>query len=1045
MPVAVIMAGQEVLDVLALADGTTPYDVTVLCNPETHEWSRATICMIDPENAILRAEWKTHGLYGNDIIIFVSSIQGDGDGGSNPLQVVFAVALMVIAIVAQQYWSTPLILGGSLTGGQLVAGGVMLAGGILASVIWSNPSGHQGAIDAEQASPTYSLNGSGNIARLGQTVPFHAGKMKIVPDVGATQWTQYIDNDMYLYQVFMCGLGKSAVHEMEYGGVVFWRDNNFIPSAYSSESGDQYVNAIYQTLTPVVEGGGAYGPYRAVSPTDVSMTMRVTLEFPDGLCSYSGGYYENNGDGGGGGWEWTPENATATFSIRSREIDSSGKALTGWKTWSPVSVTRATESSFSHLATRNEGRFGQFEVEVTNTSTIPDSVSAASETGSATEYTRKKVVLAHVSSFGVSIAVQIVEPGDMVTLFPDNVETSDNVASQELYAPNDDEQTYEWTGPFVVNSAGTTTDTVLFSFVMPAGIGKHDKKGNLENYTVKLQIQMRLIDDYGKALGSWVTVLSPSYTAATLTAQRNTKTVKVAAGRYEARVRRTSNKNTDNKAVERVQWDSMVAMLPGSLTYPQTAIAVKIKAGNMMSNEAARNFKILMTRKLPVYNRATKAWSGETTTRSFAAAICYVVKTWGGLTDNRIDLDTLWAIDAELQAQGWYFDAWIDGAYTVWQLVAEMCEAYRVIPRPEGTILSFVIDKAGRPVRHVFNPRNIVRGTFSRTFNTFTDGTPDDVNVSYLDQAVDYEQREVRAVLPQSESINISSRSYLGVCGRDHAHKIGLFKAACNRWRRLACEFETEGVGRLLNLGDVIAVDHPRFGDTFSGAVESWDERGLAILAGAAIPTAPKTPYISFNRPNGSVWGPCKVKSVSGELVTLDSADYALLKAQGFESPFSWFKDGADSMPTVFSLLSSRAHSRRYIITGISPSSLYRYTISCINDDDRVDAYWNIPTPPWGGRGNLPAGTSLSAPGSVSASLSGLTLRATWKSVVSATAYETATSADGVTWVHRGRTYINTLSLSVSSGDVWFRVAAIRDNEQSSWVVINAGVAVDSD
>lgn len=1024
MPQVVLMCGQEVRERFSVADGTAIQEVMLARNPATGNWPAPTICIFGGQ-PLKRDAWMLTFLRGDDVAVFAELPMGGG-GGSNPLQVIFTIAIIAAMIMVPQM--QVFAVGGALAGwGPAAAAGIGLVGSLVSGLLFSKPSGQIGAQSAAQASPTYSINGSSNQARLYQPVPELFGKMRIVPDLVADKWAQYIDNEMYLYQVFGCGRGSYVPHEMSFGDVVFWRDGRIIESAYTSESGEEYINAINADLVAVADGGGWYGPYDATDSS--AATLNLTIDFPQGLCAFTASTNAETGE-----LVWLPAEATASFVAEYRE-----KGTAGWQHLDSQSVTKATTQAFSLPLSGKAPGFDVWEVRIRNTSVIPDNSFGPGPYNPPSTPNRKQAILTNVSSIGPSISVQFVESGGTVTLFPDNVDTSPNVASQELIAPND--EGHDWIGPFVTNAPGTRTDTILYSFVFPSGLGRYDSKGKLKSYSVTFEIQYRTVDDNDNPLSGWRTLRKKTYTAGTMTAQRNTESCSVQPGRYQTRVRRTSDKRTDNKAIETLQWESMTAMIPGSLHYDQTTVAVKIKATNVLSQSAADSFAIVQTRKLPLYDRISGTWSEAQPTRSFAAALSHVCKaSYGGrLTDKQIDLDALWRIDEELAAMDWHYDAWVDGAYTVWTLVLEMCNSVRVVPRPAGTVLSFIMDKAGRPVRHVFTPHDIVRGSFIPTWNTFEENTPDDVTVSYLDETADYMQREVRAVLPESESRSPVGQNYLGIVNRDHAHKMGLFRAACNRWRRMGCEFDTEGMGRLLNLGDVISITHPRFRNTLSGTLAGWDEKALTLqLSSKVTITEDIVPYMSLSRPDGSVWGPVKLLWVDCDLVRFDPADYAALLLQGFESPFSWLTVGEDRLPTVWTFQQGREFTRRYIITGITPQSVYRYHITCINDSDKVDSY-DIPTPPWEFRSNLPIQDTIPAPPNLQVTLTEApledSLSATWSEVHGATGYEVQTSADGVTWVRYGQVNTSSVQFAVSDDVSWLRVATARGYDLSSWVV----------
>ena len=121
------------------------------------------------------------------------------------------------------------------------------------------------------------------------------------------------------------------------------------------------------------------------------------------------------------------------------------------------------------------------------------------------------------------------------------------------------------------------------------------------------------------------------------------------------------------------------------------------------------------------------------------------------------------------------------------------------------------------------------------------------------------------------------------------------------------------------------------------------------------------------------------------------------------------------------------------------PSDLWTYTVSLVNDDERVYGYDELPVPAWEGRGQLPTVDSLAAPQSLTVAVGGTAaspvLEASWLTVTGADAYEVETGTDGEAWLRVGRMNINRASVAVSRGPVWLRVAAVRDDMQSPWTV----------
>lgn len=632
-----------------------------------------------------------------------------------------------------------------------------------------------------------------------------------------------------------------------------------------------------------------------------------------------------------------------------------------------------------------------------------------------------------------SIQIQIVDPGGAVTLFPDNVESSVSVAGQELIAPNADG--HGWVGPFPVCPPGTTTTRIQNDLVFQRGLGRYNDKGKLRAFTVEWEFQYQQIDDWNTPQTTWATLNKDGRSLGTQTPQRISLLDNVIDGRYWVRARRSSNTVGDGRTLDEMRWEGMRAYLPGTLRYHQTVVALRIKATNTMSQNAAERFTVIQTRKLPVWNPQTRLWSEPEPTRSFAAAVAWVAKCeWGGrLTDNRIDLAGLAALEEKITARGWTFDAWIDGPYSVWSLITEMCAAVRVIPRPAGSILTFVMDEADRPVRHVFTPHDIVRGSFRPRWITHSDSTPDDVIVSYLDEDAGYAKREVQITLPGSKSREPKQVQPIGIVKSTQAHDYGEHLTACNHYRRLGLDFQIEGLGRLLNLGDVVAVEHPRLRRCASGTIKDWNDTALILELNSVPVFDGNDPYLLLADPYGRPWGPVRLQALGNGYARFDAEDYDSLLGQGLESPFTWMTRGYDRKPTVWTLLSGRTIRGRYLVERISQADGNRHSLSLINDDPRV-YNTNIPMQPWGYRTNAIT-SSVAAPTYLHVSLNtndGMT-EISWVTVPGALSYDLEYSLDGTAWVSLGGASINRVVAELEPGLLYVRVAAVGSAGRSPW------------
>ena len=1026
------------------------------------EESAPVVCLVNGQ-PVLRKDngWQNTMVGVNCIVLFVELPLGGGGGGSSPLRIIAQLAVTVIAAVATAYigGTGALAVGGWFTAGSASAwalgaavGAVISMAGALVLNAFTKAQGLGQSEAAETASPTYSINASGNMARLGQPELDVLGKMLITPDYVTQPYYEYDSNDQYACFVYGIGRGSYQIHAMYFDDTPFWEDGSFVESGFVSDDGEEYHHNVGQELVRGVWSDAV----PAVPAGVISRRLRVTFDFPDGF-----GRIRVVEHGSGSIFNYF-DDYTATASIQYAEMNDAGTVIGEWS--SPVGVSMRLEDSqssslltmanaspadhsFTYTATVSAPRFARWAVRVQNTS---DAIPSGSDTIENPIEACETMLLASVSSAALSIAVQIVEPGDKVTLFPDNVESSVEVSGLELFAPNSDDYA-GWTGPYAANSAGTQTTWIRIDYALQNGLGRYDAEGNLQSYSVSMEAEARAINDLGAPTGIWFRLGEWTETGRDSTPQCRTRSFKVSAGRYQVRMRRTSDtilpeSGTHETSLDKLFWLSLRAVLPGKLTFPQSVIALKVKATNALSQQASKQFRVLETRKLPLWDAQT-GWGQPVATRSWAAAVAYVCQaSYGGkMADRQLDLETLWAIDAELATKGWYFDAAIDQCYNMWQLVTELCQAVLVAPRLMGAKLSFVRDEPGRPVVYELNARNVIRGSFEVTYQTWNEDSPDDVVINYLDAAAGYQRRDVQATLPDSESLEPVTLDWMGITSREHAFRVATRSAAQTRWRRVTVTCQVEALGRLMNIGDVVSVNHPRFRNTTSGVVVGFDASTLALelkpdfaAQGSGTPT-----HISMVRPNGSVFGPVQLDSLANNVATLNAADYAACLLQGGAAIETWFSDGSSSQPTAYALHTSSNFQRRMLVQSVTADGLWRHTLTLVNDDPRVSQYDSMAVPVWNGRAQ--SSKALAAPKRLNCratSATGMVI-VSWLQVNGAVEYEVLSSSTGAGWTRQGSTTGNSMTLAVgtimtfkgAAGEkLWVRVAAIgRDGSRSPY------------
>lgn len=450
------------------------------------------------------------------------------------------------------------------------------------------------------------------------------------------------------------------------------------------------------------------------------------------------------------------------------------------------------------------------------------------------------------------ISYEVVPPGGSVTLFPVSVTTSTEVAGQEAL-------TSTTLGPFVANASGSVTNRLAVDVVMSRGLYYQNDSGGLTGMSITWTSEARLIDDVGSPLGSWFVLGYESYYAATTTPQRVSKSYGVASGRYEVRLTRTDTKQTDTRYGHELDWAGLRAYLPGTQTYGNvTMVAMRLRASNSLSSQAARKINFIVTRKLQTWEPGT-GWSASTTpTRSIAWALADIARAdyGAGLVDSRIDLQGLYDLDAVWTSRDDYFDAIFDTQSTIMESLSQTCRAGRAIPFVQGGIVHCVRDAAETIPAALFSQRNIVKNSLKLDYVMPTEDTSDAVDVTYFDAQI-WGERTVRATLPAGTALQPAQVKLFGVTTRQQAWNEGMYIAACNRYRRRMLNFSTEMEGFIPILGDLIAVQHdmPRWGQ--SGEIVGWNAgTKIATLSEPLDWSAGGAHVLAFRQRDGTVAGP---------------------------------------------------------------------------------------------------------------------------------------------------------------------------------------------
>jgi hypothetical protein len=623
------------------------------------------------------------------------------------------------------------------------------------------------------------------------------------------------------------------------------------------------------------------------------------------------------------------------------------------------------------------------------------------------------------------ITYEIVQPNQPLSLFPAAVGTSVEVSGQEMVYDTE-------IGPFIVNNAGTLANRLSVDVVCPRGLYYATDSGALNPKSITFEIKAQTVDDDGVAVGSWVTLATETVTGATSTPQRFTFSYSVANDRYQVKVKRTTVKDESTRAGHEIVWAGLRANLAASTTFGDvTLLAMRIRATNNISQQAARKVNVTCTRKMYIWNGL--AWIGPHATRSPAWALYDACRTVG-LPDSRIDLDSLLAMDATWSARGDKFDGRFDSTGTFWENISKIAQAGRCKPYVQGGIVHFMRDEAVLLPVALYSMRNIARGSFSINFITTTVDTSDSVEVTYFDEST-WRPRTLSCKLPTSSALKPAKVELFGVTNREHAYREGVYMAAANRYRRTIIKFATEMEGFIPSYGDLVAINHdlPQWGQ--HADVVGYDDVARTLTLSEPVTWGTGAHYVGLRRRDGSVSGPYAVTQRESlyELTLSEDLDFTPYTGQEEERTHLVFGWG-DTWRQLARVISVR------------PKDENTVEITCVNEDDSVHTADQGITAPAANRSQLPATPS-------SPRIEGLTARSSlsdeatmiisWQPSPGADRYLIEQSADGMSWTRTGETTANNYtSKALYGSQTKVRICA-SGQIRGSWVTVNFALLSD--
>lgn len=543
---------------------------------------------------------------------------------------------------------------------------------------------------------------------------------------------------------------------------------------------------------------------------------------------------------------------------------------------------------------------------------------------------------------GDDAEIEIVRPGDEITLFPANVVTASTVDGQQVPDAPD------WLGPFAVSAPGIEVARIACDYVFPLGLIHIDKKGRGRGTSRTVKAEYRAIDDAGNATGDWSELFSTNHSASTRTPQRFSRAADVELGRYEVRFGASGADHSDDtgntSTLNRVMWAGLRGYVQDFVTPPDcTLVATRIRATEQLSREASGQYLWTCQRLLPVWSEED-GWSEPVATRSPAWAAADVLRRLD-VADADYDLPWLAAYAGLWEDRGDRFDGVFDRRWQASEALDAILRVGRAYHVRQGWRIGFNRDEPKQVRRMAFTPDTVVRGSIQREDIWFSEDQPDSLKAVFLDGET-WREREVVCSIGSVGSAALEKVTQFGITSHGHSWREGIFLAAENAFRRSFRTFQCEREGRMVVRGDPVVLHDPLLDVVL---FESEDSPGRKVdfarlehRAGDVLTLdrpieveAGETYHLQLRDKYGREWGPCLIASIAGKVVTLDADDRNTVSSQ-HGALTDVLPDTARQESAHVSILKGDYRLFNGLVVEARPVGSDLWEITLVNDDQRV-------------------------------------------------------------------------------------------------------------
>jgi predicted phage tail protein len=891
-----------------------------------NEWPVPTVALVNGE-AWMRKRW-TDPLPDGAVVEFRQLVRGGGKSTGYALGGLMVAAGIVM--IATGF--------GAAAGVGLIVAGAMT---IYSTTQLVKPPSTPNYMSPESGSPTYTLDGRANRARLGEPIPVIYGTHRVYPDTISKSFAWFESNDQYVASLLCVGMGS---HEIDLDSLRF---------------GEASAKELDGIRTQVLDPGQALTLFHSHVTTSEAISGQ-TLEGPKTLpivdqndspliCELSNGEEIDES----GTYRVT---ITANFDIFAGSAVDDDITIAGSAYHDGVYPVVEIISDYSVVLLFPVFMGGESGRMYIDGAYRPDGYPdlyfgySAPSGGNPGEY----AIWIPPEYLARQPGIKLLRDGDTVTIShsdkPANNRTFNVIRFREpvylvvagpfeigtAYSPIASAVSAGYSAWCEAAGPNDVISDLAVDLVCPRGIGNVASNGSIGSRTVTIEVQYEALDTIsGEPIGS-IKTKTITISAASQTPQRSTTKWVCDTGsgdmefqRARIRARRTSAPSTSTTALDEVQWTGLKAYLqPHAAFYGVTTLAVIAKATQQLTGAQAGKINITATRKLPAWTGS--AWSTPAATNSIAWALADALRNadYGcGLSDAEIDMDSLAALHATWEARGDTFNAVFDQSQVAWEALQAIARAGRAQPVLAGGMVTFVRAEAKTIRTAMFGPESILPNSLRIEYRLPQDGDNDGTSVAWIDPAT-WQPVHIDYRVGGGFSSNPQTVDLFGVTNHAQATREAVYLDRVRTYQRKAITWRTEMDGHLATVGDLVALSHD---------VPAWGQSGALLgLAGTTYSTSEPltwtpgaTHYVLLRRPDGSVAGPYAVTQVSGQpqqFVCTTTLDFAPRL------------DLSDGDRTTYSFGPGTTYAQDVIVTGVTPLDATTCEITAVPYDARIHA-----------------------------------------------------------------------------------------------------------